>query len=542
MTWFMKYKVRTRLLLLCAAALFGMALMNVLSLRDLRSSMLEDRKNKIKTQVETASGVVNHYRMLSKAGKMSDADARKGAVEALRKVRFDGSEYFFIFNTDLVYQLLDPKPEREGKYFGDMKDANGTQILVEMGSAAKQGGGFTEYWFPKAGSNTAEPKLSYAALVPDWNWVVGTGVYIDDLDKAFWQKSAGLLAELVILALILVGFAWLITGSILRQLGGEPSAGINIMNRVADGDLLVNIGHAQEGSMLAALNKMVQALRSMIANVAKDATALNSQAELIETSSHEIATAANRQVDATTSMAAAMQELTVSITHISDSAVTTEKSSRLAKEFSKDGVERTEEATSSMEQISNSVSRASQQIRSLEKTAGEISSIAAVIKDIAGQTNLLALNAAIEAARAGEQGRGFAVVADEVRKLAERTASATIDIEKMLSSVQGETNEAVEVMEQTIPLVEHGVSVTRSITELLSKIHHGAEETQIHLSDISAATREQSEASTSIAVQVEDISQMAEETSSSIAQTEKTAEDVAQVSRNLTQIVSRFRV
>ncbi|WP_018606598.1 methyl-accepting chemotaxis protein [Uliginosibacterium gangwonense] len=542
MNWFMNYRVRTRLFLMCLAAILGMGVMNALSLKDLRSSMLEDRKSKIKTQIETASGVILHYRDLAKAGQMPDADARKAAIEALRKVRFDTTEYFFIFNTDYVYQLLDPKPEREGKRFADLKDANGKLILVAMNKAAADGGGFVDYWFPKAGSDTPEPKLSYAALIPDWNWVIGTGVYIDDLNQAFWSKATWLLSELVVLAIALLGVSWLIAASVLRQLGGEPHEGIVIMERVAEGDLLVNISHAPAGSMLATLGKMVGSLRSMISEIATDASTLNSQTALITTSSQQISAAASRQADATTSMAAAMEELTVSITHISDSSSSTESASRQAADLSKSGVKRVGEASASIEQISTSVSQASQQIIHLDDAARQISNIAAVIKDIAGQTNLLALNAAIEAARAGEQGRGFAVVADEVRKLAERTATATVDIEKMLAAVQQETQDVVRVMNEAIPQVDRGVNITYEIASLLNQIHQGAETTLTRLADVASATREQSTASTSIAVQVEDISQMAEETSSSITHTAETAEGIEQIAHNLKEIVSRFKI
>lgn len=169
MNWLNQQRVRTRLRVLCALALLGMALLQVVSLRGLHDSMLEERKGKIRAQVETAAGIITHYQALARSGVLSDADARKAAVESLRGVRFDKTDYFFIFNTEHVYQLLPTVPEREGKYFGDMKDSSGKLFIRDLVSVARQGGGFTDYEFPRGANLPPEPKLSYTHLVPGWD-------------------------------------------------------------------------------------------------------------------------------------------------------------------------------------------------------------------------------------------------------------------------------------------------------------------------------------------------------------------------------------
>ncbi|WP_047391687.1 methyl-accepting chemotaxis protein [Chitinibacter sp. ZOR0017] len=538
----MNLRVRTRLLVLSILALLGMALLSGLDLLHLRESMREERMMKVKSQVETAAGVIGHFRTLSQKGVLSAADAQKAAVEALRNVRFDKTDYFFIFDTNQVYRLMPTKPEFEGQNKSDLKDSNGKLILKEMTAAAQQGGGFVDYFFTKQGSNTPEPKISYAILIPEWNWVLGTGVYVDDIDKAFRNALLLGIAQLLGLA-ALVGFVALAIGkSIVRQLGCEPKDGMAIMQRVAEGDLRVDIQNAPTGSILATLGKMAHGLRAVMSQVRGDAEVLSRQATLIANSSREISIAAGRQADATTSMAAAMEELTVSINHISESSGITEQASRQATELAETGVGQVTSATSTMEHIAASVTQATGQIRQLDTKAREISGIAAVIKDIAGQTNLLALNAAIEAARAGEQGRGFAVVADEVRKLAERSASATVDIEHMLASIQGETVSVVDVMDAAIPQVERGVELARNVAHSLKHIHSGAEDTLAHLHEVASATKEQSMASNSIAARVEDISQMVEETSTSIHHAAENAAEVERIAGKLNELVGHFKV
>jgi methyl-accepting chemotaxis protein len=538
----MTYRVRTRLLLLCVFALCGMVLLSLANMKALRDTMLQDRMDKVKSQVETAAGVLERFHSLSQKGQMSVADAQQAAMSTLRDVRYSQTEYFFIFDTNYIVRLLPTKPEFEGQNKGDLKDANGKLIYVELAKAAQQGGGYVDYFFPKKGSDKAEPKVSYALLIPDWNWVIGTGIYVDDVDAEFKKNLLYGLVKLLVLAVLVAGIAGMIAQSILRQLGGEPQEGIAVMRRVADGDLQINVSSASHGSMLASLGEMVGGLNKVMRNVRTDADLLNDRAAQIANSSREISIAATRQSDATTNMAAAMEELTVSINHISEGSGVAEHASRQATELAKNGVIQVAEVTTTMELIASNVSEATTQIRQLDAKAREISGVASEIKDIADQTNLLALNAAIEAARAGEQGRGFAVVADEVRKLAERTSLATVNISHMLATIQSETVSVVNAMSAAIPQVERGVELSRHVAESLGSIHSGAESSLYSLQEMASAIREQSQASNSIASRVEDISQMVEETSTSIQHAAENAAQVEQIAHQLNQGVSHFKV
>ncbi|MBP6801226.1 MAG: methyl-accepting chemotaxis protein [Zoogloea sp.] len=534
--------VAARMRLLIGMMLFGLIALCAVSLGSLRTTMMEDRKVQTKHQVESGASILKHFHALAQAGSLPEADAKKAATEALRAVRYDGNNYLFIVTTTNHYVLLPPKPEMEGRDASGLKDTNGKHIIQEIVKAGAAGGGYIDYWFPKAGATEALPKVSYAMGFAPWGWIIGTGIYVDDVDREF-RAIALTLGGISLLLLALMGlFGWRISVSVTGQLGGEPQKATAVMRQAADGDLTTEVGETREGSMLNALATMMRALRRMVGEINDGANQLVGNADHIARVSSQVAEAAERQSDATAAMAAAMEELTVSSSHISSSARETERNAQDSMRLAADGSTRVGEAVGAIRKMSETVIGASERIRALETRIGEVSSIANVIKEIAGQTNLLALNAAIEAARAGEQGRGFAVVADEVRKLAERTSSATTEIEQMITGIQGDTGNAVSAMNAALPEVEQGIALASLASDALGAIERGAREALTRVHEIADATHEQSAASTSIAQRVEEISHMVDNTIASIRGAAEAAVNLERIAGGLKEQVARFRV
>ena len=542
MSGFSSLRVATRMQILVGLALIGLLALCLTALFQLKTTMMEDRKQKTRNLVEVSIGIVTHHHKLASAGKLSEEEAKNAARDSLRTLRYGKDDYFFGFDTSGVYFLNGGNPAIEGQQKIELKDTNGKFLIKELIGAAQAGGGFVDYWFPRAGQQTAEPKLDYAALFAPWGWVLGTGIYIDDVD-AEYKRSAMLLGGISVALLVLLSFVgWQVSSGILKQLGGEPQMAAEVMQRVAAGDLTASVNTALPGSMLHALGSMVLSLRQMLTEINDDANRLVSNAAQIVTASDQVAKAAEEQAEATSSMAAAIEELTASSNHISDSANETAHDTSAAVELSGQGAKRVLQASQAIQKISVTVSDASDRIRALEERANQVSSIANVIKDIADQTNLLALNAAIEAARAGEQGRGFAVVADEVRKLAERTASATTEIEQMIIGIQGDTRGAVEAMSAALPEVKEGVELAFSASASLQTIEEGARRTLARVGEVADATREQSSASTAIAQRVEQIANTVEETTSTIRGTAESAHQLESIANSLKTMIGRFRV
>ncbi len=522
------------------ASLVGMLAVGTWGAVAQRASGYEQRKLLLRSVVESARTQIGYYERLSNEGKIAREAAQALAREAMRKVVYQEREYFFIYNFDGHNVLLPPKPEREGTQMIDLKDPNGFPIVAELIRAGQSGGNFVDYYFPRPGETQPVRKIAYSAGIPDWNWIIGTGMYVDDVEASFRKDLLMNLAVVLALAAAVFGLVLAISRSVLRQVGGEPATAMAAMRRVAEGDLRVDVGPAVEGSMLGELGTLVVRLRKIVSDITADAGRVSSASSDISETAHSVADAAHRQSDSSQAMAAAMEQLTVSISHISDNATETARHAQDAVERANSGETQVRSTAGEMRELSVAVASAAARIRTLSTRANEVGSIAAAINDIASQTNLLALNAAIEAARAGEQGRGFAVVADEVRKLAERTVQATVQIGQTVTAIRDETQGAVSAMDSASERVGSSLGAAERSGEVLRLISSDAARARELVADVANSTCEQGIASTSLAQQVEQIAQMVESTSRGMDETASAAEDLKRVAGNLNAVIAQF--
>lgn len=538
--------LKTNIYLLLGVALAALALEGGYGLWNLNKQLLEDRKSELRSVGGAALNLVDSFQKQEASGKLTREQAQKLAVEALRQMRYGGndgrSEYFFIFTLKGMTVLLTPNPKAEGTDRYNFKDKNGQYPVRPLLAAVKDSPtGFAEAEVAHPGSGALMQKLQYVQRFEPWDWAIGTGTFIADLDEKFLSEavSSALVAALTFIVVAGLGVAF--ARSILKQVGGEPKEAILLMQRAAAGDLSVQVANAPAGSMLASFSQMVAALRELVQGILKQTGELDKNALALVNEAKTVAHSAQQQTDNTAAMAAALEELTVSIGHISDSASETRKTSKNSAMRAQEEVQHVKEASEEIQKISDGVSVASGKLNQLEQYAGQIGVIAASIKGIAGQTNLLALNAAIEAARAGEQGRGFAVVADEVRKLAESTTHATAEIEKTLATVKNGTSEAAEAMQAVLPHVAQGMETSERTVKALNQITDEANNTLVRVSEVADATKEQAGASTELAQQVERIARMVEETSAAMAHTAALAGEMQSISGRLSSLVCQFK-
>ena len=538
---FANWTLRSKMLAVGAAALAGMLMIGVIGAFEMRSAAHEQRMQLLRALVESTRTQIGYYEQLAKDGKLTREQAQAQAREALRNVRFQQREYFFIYSSDGMNVLHPTQPHREGKPFIAEKDKLGKLFVADIVRAGQAGGGFVDYHFPRPNETEAVRKVAYVAPVPDWQWVVGTGLYVDDVEAAFRKDLAINLGIVIVLAGVVLALVIAIGRSVMRQVGGEPAVAVQAMKKVVEGDLRAGIGNAPAGSMLAELDTLISRLRNTVSEISAGAQKVGAATADISATSRQVAGSAQQQTDSTQTMAAAMEELTVSITHISENAGETERQSIESSEMAVAGERQVHEAAEEMRSLADAVVQASERIASLSARANEVGGIATAINDIAAQTNLLALNAAIEAARAGEQGRGFAVVADEVRKLAERTTQATLQIGQTVSAIRGESEAAVSAMDAASERARNSVNSAEQSADMLRRIAEGATRARELVAEVANSTREQGIASNSLAGQIEQVAQMVEATSQGMHATATATEELTRVAGDLTSVVSRFR-
>ncbi|HEH9430630.1 TPA: methyl-accepting chemotaxis protein [Aeromonas sobria] len=348
----------------------------------------------------------------------------------------------------------------------------------------------------------------------------------------------------IALGLVLMFFLWRTYRSLLDLVGTSVEQLKTDLHLLAIGDfsLPIKVPQGSKESLIGLLGGMQSTLKGIIAKVSHSTEELSNSADSIAQIAEQTALFATSQQSSTQTMAAAIEELVVSISHLSDNATHADELSKVSANTLEEGSGVIKETLDSIENISTTVGEAAGTISELNGHTQQISEIIGVIRSIADQTNLLALNAAIEAARAGEQGRGFAVVADEVRNLASRSAASTQQITGMISKIQSGADASIRSMETTVNNVSRGVSLANQTGEAISSIRSHASNLTGLMGEISHTLREQSTAANEVVSTVGNITSLSEQSGDAARHVSQEAAKLKQLSRVLRQEMGHFKL
>jgi methyl-accepting chemotaxis protein len=536
--------LRVKLWLLAVTAFIGVLLIIGYSLMSLNAKMVEEKKLKTKSIVEATYGIIEHFHKLSVDGKMSEKEAKAAVIAIINGLRYEKKEYFFLSDLEPILLVHPLRPGSVGKNASDIKDSDGNSIFVQFAAIAKkQGEGFMNY-SQKLPDKPPLPKISFVKYFAPWQWVLASGIYIEDVNTAFWGMAWRMVLIGTLVMVFIFGLGFFINNSILRQLGAEPAYVAEVVKSVARGDLSVSVETkaGDNKSLLADMKEMILRLREIVENIKVASDGVTSGSNGLSGHSAEISLSMTGQAERASQIATSAEEMSQTVVDIAKNASNMASSAISSSEMAKEGEKIVSRSVSEVRAIATTVSESARIMKDLGTRSKQIGEIVSVINDIADQTNLLALNAAIEAARAGEQGRGFAVVADEVRKLAERTAKATSEIGSMIKGIQEDVDGAVVSMDGATKQVDVGVEFSSKAGESLHKIVRSVDELHTLVQQIATATEEMSSVSGHISSDIQSIASASHDIKAGSGQISQASTDLASVATNLKGVVSRFQM
>ncbi len=534
------WPVSRKLASLITILLVTLALIEFSSLFRLYDELLIAKKAQVKEQVESAHSLVQHY--YQQRDSLGEAEAKSQAMAAIASLRYAKSGYFWINDLNHTLIMHPIKQKIIGKNMANSQDASGKYHWREMVATVKQQGeGFVEYTYKGPQFDAPKDKASYVKGFTPWGWVIGSGIYLSDIAEIF----EAILMESVLFMLLLLSGA--IAGSwfMVRDITLPLQKILNSVRAIASGDLTqrLNLQRQDEmGQLAREIDLMTASLTAILSEVDRASQELKHSAQEMGNNTSQTSAGVDQQFHEVNQLAAAMEQMSCTIQEVACNAVNTAEATQEATSHANSSQDDVGYTVDQIGQLASGVSAASELMHQLNEQTSHIGNVVSVIREISEQTNLLALNAAIEAARAGEAGRGFAVVADEVRNLASRTQASTGEIEAIIEQLQTRAQNANRTMHESESQAEQNATLVAQTGSKIGLIVEHINTVNDMSNQIASAAEEQSAVASEISASLTGIRDISQDVLDRALINTQNSNRVNQMADDLSSQLGRFRL
>ncbi|EOX1304136.1 methyl-accepting chemotaxis protein [Vibrio cholerae] len=538
-------KLKTQAYLLSAIILAALLALTATGLWTLRVASNLDNKARVTELFNSAYSILTEVEKLAQEGKMSEPEAKALATRLMRNNLYKDNEYVYVADENMTFVATPLDPQLHDTSFNDFKDGKGNSVgRLIQDVLRNQSGKLVEYtWTQKQADGSIEEKLSIARKTPHWGWVVGTGIGFNEVNARFWSTAQWQLTLCVVIAVGILSLLLVAIRKMLLIIGGEPNDVRSAVQAVAQGQIRTEFAiKAPKESIYGAVQQMSSSLADLVTKLEHTMVALRTELSGAGTRAKSIAELTDSQQQSTAMIATAMTEMASSATQVADSARDTAINTDQADQQSQHTQKLIHNTVSNIQGLATQLQTASTAVADLDQDVKNIAKVLDVIGDIAEQTNLLALNAAIEAARAGEQGRGFAVVADEVRNLAGRTQTSTKEIQQMIHNLQEGSRNAIQTIQICGQTSQSSVQESENAASALALIVDALESVSSMSHQIATAAAEQTQVSDDISRRINMIEESGTKLSHVVTESHNSTQTLTKLARELEQWAAHFSV